>query len=229
MDINKWINYQNIIAKKIITTDCLPEYTFLIGGLDISFDKNDNNHACGYITIYDMDQNKIVYEDHEIVDLKIPYISGFLGFREFDVYKILLDRLKIIQPNFYPHVLMVDGFGILHPRGAGSASQLGYEFDLPSVGVGKTLLYLDGLNEKAIKRQCQETCRNKGDYILLKGQFGNIYGAAVRTSNESYVPVYASVGHKICLETAIDLVVRCSKFRIPEPIRNSDIRSKLYL
>lgn len=39
----------------------------------------------------------------------------------------------------------MDGFGILHPRRCGSASQLGLLAGLPTVGVAKSLLHLEGL------------------------------------------------------------------------------------
>ena len=42
---------------------------------------------------------------------------------------------------------------------------------------------------------------------------------AVRTSAEATNPVYVSVGHKISLETAVQLVLACSFKRVPEPVR----------
>lgn len=42
---------------------------------------------------------------------------------------------------------------------------------------------------------------------------------AVKTSKCGNNPVYVSIGNKCCLKTAVDIVVKCSDFRIPEPIR----------
>ena len=39
-------------------------------------------------------------------------------------------------------------------------------------------------------------------------------------------PVYVSVGHRISLASAGQLVRRCSRYRVPEPIRQADLRSR---
>lgn len=50
---------------------------------------------------------------------------------------------------------------------------------------------------------------------------------ALKTSREAKRPVYVSVGHRIGLESAIWTVMQCvHRFRIPEPTRQADIRSR---
>lgn len=46
---------------------------------------------------------------------------------------------------------MIDGNGILHPRGCGSACHLGVLSGYPTIGVAKTLMSVQGLNEKTYK------------------------------------------------------------------------------
>jgi hypothetical protein len=91
----------------------------------------------------------VVHQDFEVVDLEVPYIPGFLGFREVPAYKKLLSRVSLIIPQ----ILMVDGFGVLHERRCGSASQLGVETGYPTIGVGKHLLHVDGLEEWLVLRE----------------------------------------------------------------------------
>ena len=124
---------------------------------------------------------------------------------------------------------MIDGGGILPPRGFGSASHIGLETGIPSIGVAKTLMCVDGLNEKQVKARFKRECPEAGDHISLIGQSNKVYGAAVKSSDNVTNPLYVSVGHNISLETAVSLVTQTSKYRIPEPIRNSDIKSKLFL
>jgi deoxyinosine 3'endonuclease (endonuclease V) len=52
-----------------------------------------------------------------MVQLKLPYIPGFLAFREVEFLVELLDELKSLQPELMPQLIFVDGNGYLHPRG----------------------------------------------------------------------------------------------------------------
>ena len=50
-------------------------------------------------------------------------------------------------------------------------------------------------------------------------------GAAFLKSGLSS-PIFVSVGHRISLRTAIQIVDKCSFYRVPEPIRQADIRGR---
>lgn len=222
---DQWEEFQIDHAKRVITTDVVDINSIvLVGGLDISFDKDDDNRGCAFITVYDITKGVVVHEEYSVVQLTVPYISGYLGFREVALYIPLLERLR--GTPFYPQLLMVDGCGILHPRGFGSATHIGVLLDIPSIGVGKTLLYIDGLDEMVIKAHFRASCRAKGDFVPLTGLSGTIYGVALKSTATTTNPIYVSVGHKISLASAVALVTRTCIYRIPEPIRNSDIKSK---
>lgn len=225
--MNSWIQYQLRNKANIIRHDCFKRGVVqYVAGLDISFEKSDSNRACAYLTVFDLKTKSNVYENFELCVMDIPYISGFLGFREVPFYKTLLEKIK--DEPFYPDVALVDGCGILHPHEFGSASHLGFEMDLPTIGVAKTLMQLDGLKEKQIKKQFLSTCFEKGNHVNLIGTSGTTWGAALKTSESATNPVYVSIGHKISLPTALDIVTQCCIHRVPEPIRNSDIQSKLH-
>ena len=51
--------------------------------------------------------------------------AGFLGFREAPVLVEAFSRLRDTHPHLVPDCLLVDGNGILHPRGFGLASHIG--------------------------------------------------------------------------------------------------------
>lgn len=42
---------------------------------------------------------------------------------------------------------------------------------------------------------------------------------ALRSCNSSHNPVYVSPGHRVTIETAVRLVQKCCKYRVPEPVR----------
>lgn len=53
-----------------------------IGGVDVSFVKDDPSLACGALVVLDASTLNVVHEEFEVVRLKVPYIPGFLAFRE---------------------------------------------------------------------------------------------------------------------------------------------------
>lgn len=52
-----------------------------------------------------------------MVELTAPYIPGFLAFREADFLIKKLEQLQKSKPDIMPQAIIVDGNGILHPRG----------------------------------------------------------------------------------------------------------------
>ncbi|XP_070415848.1 endonuclease V isoform X11 [Equus przewalskii] len=131
----------------------------------------------------------------------------------------------------YPEleVLLVDGNGVLHHRGFGVACHLGVLTDLPCVGVAKKLLQVDGLENNAQHKEKIQLLQARGDSFPLMGGSGTILGMALKSHDHSTKPLYVSVGHKMSLEAAMRLTLGCCRFRIPEPVRQADIRSRDYI
>jgi deoxyribonuclease V len=132
-----------------------------------------------------------------------PYIPGLLSFREVPPLLEAWERLTI-----RPDVLLADGQGRAHPRRFGLACHLGLVLDLPTIGVAKTLFVgtHDPLPTAA------------GSWVPLRDR-GEVIGAVVRTRAD-VSPVYVSVGHRVDLVSAINIVLRCTaKTRLPETSR----------
>jgi len=135
--------------------------------------------------------------------ITMPYIPGLLSFREAPV---ILDALARMEHT--PDVLIFDGQGYAHPRRMGIATHVGILLDHPTVGCAKSRLC--GTHE--------EPGPERGSYTWLRHQ-EEIIGAVLRTRTRVR-PVYVSVGHRIRLETVIDLILRCGAgYRLPEPTR----------
>jgi deoxyribonuclease V len=107
-----------------------------------------------------------------------------------------------------PDLILCDGQGFAHPRRFGLACHLGLLADIPSIGVAKSRL----IGEHA------ELPPEKGAWVPLTDH-GEHIGAVLRTRT-GVRPVYVSVGHRVSLKTAINLVLRCTmKYRLPETTR----------
>ncbi|MGQ9466544.1 MAG: deoxyribonuclease V [Anaerolineae bacterium] len=135
--------------------------------------------------------------------VSFPYIPGLLAFREGPVVLAALERLR-----GQPDVLIFDAQGLAHPRRMGLATHLGILLDRPSIGCAKSRLW----------GEHDEPPSQRGGWVPL-WDGGEVIGAVLRTQT-GVQPVYVSVGHRVDLETAIDLVLACTPtYRLPEPIR----------
>ncbi|XP_059003711.1 endonuclease V isoform X1 [Mustela lutreola] len=200
-----------------------------VGGVDVSFVKGDGVRACASLVVLSYPELEVVYEDCCMVSLTAPYVSGFLAFREVPFLVDAVRRLREKEPRLVPQVLLVDGNGVLHHRGFGVACHLGVLTDLPCVGVAKKLLQVDGLENDAQHKEKIRLLQAGGDSFPLVGGSGTVLGMALKSHDRSSRPLYVSVGHKISLEAAVRLTRGCCRFRIPEPVRQADIRSRDYI
>ncbi|XP_048343676.1 endonuclease V isoform X2 [Sphaerodactylus townsendi] len=200
-----------------------------VGGVDLSYVKGDDTSACASLVVLSYPELEVLYEDCRMVVVNAPYVAGFLAFREAPFLVEAVQRLEQHQPGLRPQVLLVDGNGILHHRGFGIACHLGVLTGLPCIGVAKNLLQVDGLaNDELHKEQIREL-QAGGDTFPLSSTSGRILGMALRSHAKSTKPVYVSVGHKMSLQSAVSLVHSCCWYRVPEPIRQADIRSREYI
>eukprot|EP00051_Salpingoeca_urceolata_P028455 m.5811 g.5811 ORF g.5811 m.5811 type:complete len:364 (+) comp2469_c0_seq1:639-1730(+) len=200
----------------------------LVGGVDISFVKDDAVTACASLVVLELPSLEVVYKDCTMVEMREPYIPGFLAFREVNHLLARLQVLRTTAPHLVPQVILVDGNGILHVRGFGLASHLGVLADIPTIGVGKKLFHLDGFKSERAYREKEyvEHLQAGGDYFPLVGRERKTWGAALRVTDGASRPVYVSIGHRVSLETAIAVVMACSQHRIPEPVRQADLQSR---
>jgi deoxyribonuclease V len=137
--------------------------------------------------------------------LEFPYVPGLLAFREIP---LVVGALEQIESNV--EAVILDGHGLAHPRGLGIASHLGLFLDVPTVGCAKSRLV----------GEHEEPGREKGsvtDLIYRK----KVVGRVVRTRT-GVSPVYVSVGNRIDLDSAVELVLACcTKYRLPETTRQA--------
>jgi len=180
-----------------------------VAGADVSYSRGDGDGIAGMVVLSFPDLDLM---DEAFVRGKIsfPYIPGLLSFREAPLLVEVFQRLQ--HP---PDVVLYDGQGIAHPRSFGLASHMGVLLDLPSVGCAKKKLVGD----------FGEVGLQAGSTTPLKMK-GKIIGAVIRT-RRGVKPVFVSPGHRIDLESSIQLVLKtCRGFRLPEPIRRAHLMVK---
>ncbi|KAL4499317.1 hypothetical protein ABPG72_006903 [Tetrahymena utriculariae] len=229
----KW-DCEQIYVRGLITEEDIFEWKLdpksdkalkYIGGVDISFSQKYQDIAVAILVVIEYPSLKKVHEEFEIVKLDGPYIPGFLAFREAAHLVKLFKKLQINKPQFTPQVIMVDGNGILHQNACGLASHLGVLIDKPTIGVGKTIFYVDGLRKDVVLDKFKKVT-DEGGFAVLQGDSGRVWGAAYKSKKDVIDPIIVSVGHKITLQSGLDLISKCCNFRIPEPVRVADIRSR---
>jgi len=201
----------------------------LIGGLDISYDKSNSSRGCVTCVVLNAKNDfEIVYKNNTFIEPINRYIAGFLAFREISFLVKEYDTLKQNGSQFMPQVWLIDGNGVLHPRKFGLASHFGVLVDSAVIGVAKSPYYLNFVDQSVKddhKRQ-KLSLGKVGDQFPITNSSDEVIGVALKTSSDCKNPVYVSIGHKVSLNTAITVVLKCCKYRVPEPVRQADIISR---
>ncbi|XP_057357766.1 endonuclease V isoform X5 [Manis pentadactyla] len=192
-----------------------------VGGVDVSFVKGDSVNACASLVVLSYPELEVLLVDgngvlHHRGDPALER-QGPRGCGKDTGMEVVLTTPAD------PCALRQD------PPSFGVACHLGVLTDLPCVGVAKKLLQVDGLENNALHKEKIRLLRAGGDTFPLMGGSGTVLGMALKSHDHSTKPLYVSVGHKVSLEAAVRLTRGCCKFRIPEPVRQADIRSQDYI
>ncbi len=177
----------------------------IVAGVDVSVREGTSRAAVVLLSLPSLEPLEAVTVTRPVT---FPYVPGLLAFREGPVTLDALEKLTTI-----PDVLIFDAHGLAHPRRLGLATHLGVLIDVPSVGCAKS-------------RLCgtyREPGEERGSWAHLYDENAQgdreVIGAVVRTRDEVN-PVFVSIGHRVDLDSAISLVLRCApRYRLPETTR----------
>ncbi len=176
----------------------------LVAGLDVSMERDAEECVAG-IVVLELPSFAVVDQATAVAPVPMPYVPGFLAFRELPALAAAFDRLTT-----RPDALIFDGQGLAHPRRFGVACYGGLLFGLPSVGCAKSILV--GRHEPLPPEQWAQA-------PLVHRR--EVVGAAIRLRARTN-PVFVSPGHLIDLESAVALVTSVSAgFREPETTRRA--------
>lgn len=203
MDLASLRAQQIELASSVIREDRLDkDPPDLIAGADVGFEQGGEVTRAAMVLLK--------YPSLELVEYKVariattmPYIPGFLSFRE---YPALLAAWEMLSQK--PDLVFVDGHGISHPRRLGVASHFGLLVDVPTIGVAK-------------KRLC-------GKFEPLSSEPGALAPLMDKGEQLAWVwrskarcnPLFIATGHRVSVDSALAWVQRCMKgYRLPEPTR----------
>ncbi len=178
-----------------------------VAGVDVSY--HGDTGVAAYCRVAWPSGEKL-WDTHIVLPTRFPYITGYLAFRELPLLQAVLD--KAVQEGQLAEVIMVDGSGLLHPRGMGIASHLGLLLNRPTIGVTKTLLC----------GECETEDLSPGESHPIVYQ-GQVLGAVLRSLTGHAQPVFVCPGHRIDVASAVKIVSPLfGAHRLPEPIYWAD-------
>ncbi|MQL55932.1 endonuclease V [Acidianus ambivalens] len=185
--LNFLILFQRLIAKNVKLTHLGLENVKTLCAVDVAYDKEE-----GYAVAVKQEGDKIEYK---ITKGKVtfPYIPGFLFMREAPI------MIKAIE-GYQCDLLLVDGHGLAHPRKSGIATVIGVLLDIPTMGIAKSKLAGDIVEENGIF------------YVVINGE-----KVGVKAGKYFYSP-----GNRTDLQDVIEM----SKRGYPEILKIADKLSK---
>ncbi|HEY7088991.1 MAG TPA: endonuclease V [Tepidisphaeraceae bacterium] len=203
--IERWKAQQLELRKKLIIASLDPPTRF-VAGADAAF-SSDTQTVFAAAVVYDRTEQRIIEVAHATRPAEVPYIPTFLSFREGPAVLEAIGKLR--QPF---GAICFDGQGFAHPRRCGLASHMSILLDVPGIGVAKSrLIGTFDMPDPAA-----------GAFTRLMDQTEQI-GLVLRTRDRTR-PLFVSIGHRIDLPSARQLVLGCcTRYRIPEPTRHADI------
>lgn len=195
---------QVLLRPCVNTTSELPAVR-TIAGVDIGFEEQGRITRAAAVVI-DVATQDIIESALIRQTTRMPYIPGFLSFREVPAGLAALADLRT-----RPDLVMVDGHGIAHPRRVGVATHLGLVSGLPTIGVAKKRL----VGQHAPVGDARlATC----PLMDNNEQIGSVLRSRVGVK-----PIFISPGHRVGHDDAIAWVVHMlSRYKLPEPTRQAD-------
>lgn len=196
VDTNHAASSQRDLAVRVKRIDD-PEFEpRFMCGMDVAY---DGDTAFVAASVWDATNTEFVETATVVNSAPTRYVPGFLGFREGPLLVRLAEKLRV-----RPDVFLIDGQGVAHPRKFGLACHVGLVLDKPTIGVAKSRLY------------------GRIDQGKIMDPEGGVIGRILTAGSRKF---YVSVGHRISLETASDLVEKSIVSGHPSPLRHAHLES----
>ncbi|MDE5559017.1 MAG: endonuclease V [Ruminococcus sp.] len=216
MDEQNFLNIQNSLREKINLTDSFRISDIkTIAGIDLAYwNENNQEYAVCCIVIIDYKTHEVLEKKQSHGKIEVPYIAGFLAFRELP---LILETVKKL--DIQPDLFMFDGNGTLHPRNMGIATHASFYLKKACIGVAKSYYRI----QKGLDYSEPDASAGSFTDIIYDGE---IYGRCLRT-HTGVKPVFVSAGNFISLDTATRITMELTgkESHIPVPTRLADLET----
>lgn len=187
-----------------------------VAGVDIAYwECEGKSYGACSIVIIDYITKEVLERVEAFGEIKVPYVAGFLAFRELPLILEAIEKIKV-----EPDLFMFDGNGYLHYNNMGVATHASFFLDKPVIGVAKTYLRVSGVDFTMPGEVI-------GDYtdIIVNGK---VLGRAVRSGKKAK-PIFVSCGNNISLEDSYKVTIALlnKESRVPIPTRIADLETHL--
>lgn len=215
--IEEFKNEQRALLTKVQLRNTFElEKIRFVAGVDLAYwEENGKTYGTCCIVVIDLSTHEVDEKVYSYGEITIPYISGFLAFRELPLIKVAAKKLTK-QPDIY----MFDGNGYLHYRRMGIATHASFYLNKPTIGIAKSYLKINDVDFTMPENQ-------EGSHtdIIINNE---IYGRALRTT-KNVKPIFISCGNWIDLETSTEIVMRLinKESRLPVPVRLADLETHI--
>ena len=198
-DLDALSALQRTLSHRVIIRDAFKTPVTRVAGIDLAFIGDVAITACVITAVPPV---TALAEYTVLSKLDFPYRSGFLSFREGPPIIALVTSLASKADLF-----LINAHGLAHPRFYGCASHVGVVTGAVTIGV---------------------TARNLcGVYTRAPQGVGSAVAAYYRERQVGWVvqskagcrPIFVSPGHKINLDSTLELVTAClCGHKLPEPL-----------
>ncbi|ARM74877.1 endonuclease V [Acidianus manzaensis] len=169
--------FQKLVANNIKISHLGIKNVNTICAVDVAYSKEEG-YAIAVKQTIEMAKNDKYEYNFVKGKVDFPYIPGFLFMREAP---IMIKSLEKYENEC--NLILVDGHGLAHPRKSGIATVIGVLLDIPTIGVAKSRLAGEILEENGI------------EYVTINGE-----KVGIKSGRYFYSP-----GNKTDLQDCIDL------------------------
>lgn len=215
MDEQNFLDIQNSLRKKINLTDTVNISDIkTVAGIDLAYWNDVQEYAVCCIVVIDYKTLEIIEKKQSHGKIEVPYVAGFLAFRELP---LILETVEKLETK--PDLFMFDGNGTLHPRNMGIATHASFYLKKATIGVAKSYYRI----KKGLDYSEPDKPAGSFTDIVCDGQ---TYGRVLRT-HDGVKPVFVSAGNYISLDTATHITMELTgkESHIPVPTRLADLET----